>query len=149
MHYFVGGYVNCAGLEERFGGLIDADGARSLALLLLGVPKNLWRDEYIESPAYCAADADQTACHLVCAGSPSDKTWAAEMMVILLHYAELFSKTGLAIKYDWLEAMAPENYTAFLDVFCTFEKVSYNNFAITHVILFLFFLVCLVCQLVF
>ena len=119
VHYFVGGYVNCAGLEERFGGLIDADGARSLALLLLGVPKNLWRDGYVESPSYCAADAEQTSCHLVCAGEPSDATWAAEMMVILLHYAELFSKTGLDIKYEWLERMAPSNYTAFLDVFCT------------------------------
>ena len=35
-------------------------------------------------------------------GEPSDATWAAEMMVILLHYAELFSKTGLDIKYEWL-----------------------------------------------
>ena len=31
-------------------------------------------------------------------GEPSDETWAAELMVTLLHYAELFEKTGLDIR---------------------------------------------------
>ena len=49
-------------------------------------------------------------------GEPSDETWAAELMVTLLHYAELFEKTGLDIEYDWLETMAQDDYQAFLEV---------------------------------
>ena len=45
MHYFIGGFVNCDDLEGAFGGLLDATAAKSLALLLLGIPKNLWRDQ--------------------------------------------------------------------------------------------------------
>ena len=119
VHYFIGGYVNCGDLGTTFDGLLDDVAVNSLSLMLIGIPKNFWRDYYTESPTFCTADTAQEDCHMMCSGEPDDDEWAGEVMAKLLFYAEKFALTGLDISYQWLEDMSPEDYAPFLRIFCT------------------------------
>lgn len=118
IHYFIGGFTHCGDLSAQFP-MLDDEGTKSLALMQVGITKNFWRDGLFESPTYCADDAPQSECHLVCKGDAGSDDFAAAIVAKLLYYAENFYRTGLSdITYSWLEDLDVADYEAFVTAFC-------------------------------
>ena len=109
VHTMIGGYgAPREGLEEFRRILGDDVALGAFANGLLYVPKDMFRDvASVEFPAYCAFDAPQEACHVICP-RPDDfdaSGFRAEMDAFMAGY-------------DWYAALDDDRTRAFLALLC-------------------------------
>lgn len=122
IHAFIGGYTHCGNLEKRFEKMRfhGTSALNTISLLALEIPKNFWRDHYVESPVFCSLDAPQNDCHLVCTSSADDDAFAKKIIDSMYSVAmPLAMKFSEDASVDWFGNITNDNRGDFIEALCT------------------------------